>query len=108
VNISEEDRQEIVAWARRHPEIKAVYLYGSRARGDHRPDSDIDLAVVMNTQPGDTNAYTTWIFWKSECDKAPDLHLSCPIQLEWYEKGADLKVVGPAVERDGILLYSTE
>jgi uncharacterized protein len=25
--------------------LKAVYLFGSRARGDHRPDSDMDVAV---------------------------------------------------------------
>ena len=29
-----------------HVDIDAVLLFGSRARGDHRPDSDIDLAVV--------------------------------------------------------------
>ncbi len=28
------------------PEIERVYLYGSRAKGDFRPGSDIDLAVV--------------------------------------------------------------
>ena len=28
-------------------QIESVLLYGSRARGDHRPDSDIDLLVVM-------------------------------------------------------------
>ncbi len=27
------------------PKVKIVYLYGSRARGDFRPDSDIDLAI---------------------------------------------------------------
>lgn len=25
----------------------AAYLFGSRARGDHRPDSDADVAVVL-------------------------------------------------------------
>jgi uncharacterized protein len=30
---------------RRHPEISAVILYGSRAKGTHKPESDIDLAV---------------------------------------------------------------
>jgi uncharacterized protein len=25
--------------------LKAVYLFGSRTRGDHRPDSDMDVAV---------------------------------------------------------------
>lgn len=27
----------------------AAYLFGSRARGDHRPDSDADIAVVLET-----------------------------------------------------------
>jgi antitoxin ChpS len=27
-------------------------LFGSRARGDNRPDSDLDLAVVLNGQRG--------------------------------------------------------
>jgi uncharacterized protein len=29
----------------RHPEIDEVVLFGSRAKGNHRPESDIDLAV---------------------------------------------------------------
>ena len=27
------------------PYINHIYLYGSRARGDHRPRSDLDLAI---------------------------------------------------------------
>lgn len=27
--------------------LEAVYLYGSQARGDARPDSDIDVLIVM-------------------------------------------------------------
>ncbi len=30
------------------PEIQEVYLFGSRARGDWRPDSDYDLLMVVN------------------------------------------------------------
>ena len=29
----------------RHPEIEKAILYGSRAKGTHRPGSDIDLAL---------------------------------------------------------------
>jgi predicted nucleotidyltransferase len=36
--------------------LKGIYLFGSRARGDHRPDSDADVAVVL--QDGD------WVSWK--------------------------------------------
>jgi uncharacterized protein len=28
--------------------LKAVYLFGSRARGDHRPDSDLDVAIFLD------------------------------------------------------------
>ena len=30
---------------RRHPEIGAVKLFGSRAKGTHTPQSDVDLAL---------------------------------------------------------------
>lgn len=32
--------------------LERVVLYGSRARGDHRPDSDYDIAVFLK-DPGD-------------------------------------------------------
>ncbi len=33
-------------------------LYGSRARGDHRPDSDYDVAVFLRDMPERTTAMT--------------------------------------------------
>lgn len=30
------------------PEVKEVWLYGSRARGDYKPYSDIDISLVGN------------------------------------------------------------
>lgn len=41
---------KLVAMAEQTPDLAALWLYGSRARGDHHDDSDYDLAV----------AYTTW------------------------------------------------
>jgi len=35
----------VVAVLARFPEVERVYLFGSRARGDHAPRADIDLAV---------------------------------------------------------------
>ncbi|MGH4013680.1 MAG: type VII toxin-antitoxin system MntA family adenylyltransferase antitoxin [Pseudonocardiaceae bacterium] len=32
------------------PRVRFAYLYGSRARGDARPDSDVDLAVSLRPQ----------------------------------------------------------
>jgi hypothetical protein len=105
MNLSDSDRLEIINWAKCHPEIKQVWLYGSRARGDNRPDSDADLAIVMNQAEGDGSAWATWIYWHQDYEKSPDLKLSVEAHLEWYEKDAGLERVGPGVEQDGILIY---
>ncbi len=42
--------QQIIAdYCAGRTEIVACYLYGSYARGDARPDSDIDLAFLLDT-----------------------------------------------------------
>ena len=40
--------------------VKAVYLFGSHARGDARPDSDIDLCVVADGASVQTKAAQTF------------------------------------------------
>ena len=40
--------------------LKGLYLFGSRARGDHRPMSDADVAVVL--ADGD------WVEWRERSD----------------------------------------
>jgi predicted nucleotidyltransferase len=40
---------EILAkWADGAPGVKEVYLFGSRVRGDHRPDSDVDVRLYLD------------------------------------------------------------
>jgi len=36
------------------PEVVAAYLYGSQARGTARPDSDIDVGILLNAPPAST------------------------------------------------------
>ncbi len=38
----------VVEWASEHPGIVAVGLVGSQARGTARPDSDVDLIVIVS------------------------------------------------------------
>lgn len=35
----------IAQWADQRPAIQRVYIFGSRVRGDNRPDSDLDVAI---------------------------------------------------------------
>jgi predicted nucleotidyltransferase len=43
--------------ARFGDKLNSVYLFGSRARGDHRPDSDADVAVVLNEKVEGVQTY---------------------------------------------------
>jgi predicted nucleotidyltransferase len=94
--LSDADWEKIVEWATRHRLIERVHLFGSRARGDHGPDSDIDLAFEMD--------YEASFDWRLRYDKAPDLRLSHPVDLWWYRPNAELDI-GKGVRQEGILIY---
>lgn len=96
MNISDDDKFAILEWAARHSEIEEVWLYGSRARCDNRPNSDIDLAVKMSM--------TDWMFWHNKFMGDPDLNLTHEVHVEGYFPEANDKVY-PGVKRDGVLLY---
>lgn len=44
--------QQVIELASAHADVSALWLYGSRARGDNRADSDYDLAVTFRDHTG--------------------------------------------------------
>lgn len=48
MRLSPETLADIARRAYAVPEVRAVFLFGSQARGQARPDSDIDLVVVYS------------------------------------------------------------
>ena len=54
--LPDEDLRQVVDVLRRHPAITGVKLFGSRAKGTHRPYSDVDLAVYGPLAPLDGEA----------------------------------------------------
>jgi uncharacterized protein len=49
--------EEILRAAEDLPGISVLVLFGSRARGTHRPDSDLDVAVLPATQDSQARRY---------------------------------------------------
>lgn len=47
MTLDQKTKTIIIDYFKDKPEVAVVYLYGSQARGDARPDSDIDLAVLV-------------------------------------------------------------
>jgi uncharacterized protein len=46
--------QTVTAVCGGHPEIKAAYLFGSTARGERKPKSDVDVALLVSPEQGET------------------------------------------------------
>jgi uncharacterized protein len=44
-------RGDLVAWAHQQPGLRRLWIYGSRAQGTHRPDSDLDIAFEIERLP---------------------------------------------------------
>ena len=39
--------ETLADWVELAPDIPAIYLFGSRVRGDHGPDSDVDVRLYI-------------------------------------------------------------
>ena len=44
-------RPDIAAWAEKQPGLRRLWIFGSRAQGTHRPDSDLDVAFEIDRLP---------------------------------------------------------
>ncbi len=56
MNLSLNARRAIRTWARHEPLVKEVWLFGSRAKGNARDDSDVDVAIRFNADDRDVVA----------------------------------------------------
>jgi len=81
---------------RHHPEITLVKLFGSRARGTHVPQSDVDLALWGDVDPLQAEAIA------AELDELP-----LPYRYDVKPFHAiKLRPLREHIERVGITLYS--
>ncbi len=77
----------INACLRGGPGFRKVYLFGSRVRGDHRPDSDVDLRIFTEDYEGD-EATLQWWQQQNATDFA-ELKAALPGPLSLHVDGFD-------------------
>lgn len=75
--------------------IERIVLFGSRARGDHKPASDIDLAVFLLPEFNNKGRMT------SDFD---DLNTLLKIDLVFINEQIDPKLL-ENIEREGAFIY---
>jgi predicted nucleotidyltransferase len=78
--------------ARQHyrARLKGLYLFGSRARGDHEPDSDADVAVVLEDgdwRYRDERRALSDLTYDRLIDDGLDIQAIPIAESEWVEPG---------------------
>ena len=85
-----------------HPE--QIWLFGSRARGQARPDSDWDLLVVVPDETDDSQ-FDPLVAWRmSKESGVPADVILCRVS-DLREGRRIPNTLGYEVERDGVLIY---
>jgi predicted nucleotidyltransferase len=71
--------------------LDRVLLYGSRARGDAEPESDVDVLVVLEGEVDPVAEIAVTEYLVAELSLANDVVLSCAfLSVEEYQDEADL------------------
>jgi uncharacterized protein len=95
--------QRIRLWAAQKSEIDQVWIFGSRARGDHKPDSDIDIALKLRGASDEKDGIFLCEFdrWKREIQKFTPVK----VDLDHGDEDCDSEVVVPALKREGKKIF---
>jgi predicted nucleotidyltransferase len=83
----------------RHPEVERAVLFGSRAKGNYKPGSDIDLALIG---PRLGQKIVNQMY-----EELDDLPIPCCFSLVLFNKMTDPEVISH-IGRIGILFYEKE
>ncbi|MDO3515185.1 nucleotidyltransferase domain-containing protein [Ralstonia pseudosolanacearum] len=100
-----EIRNIVTAWAETQPLVLKVWLFGSRVRRTERPDSDIDIAVEVETRTGDSSAWTTFIFEADGLTASIQSLLPMKVQLEWYGGPVETPTIHAGLQASSMLVY---
>lgn len=106
-DIDDKVLQQMVDIIVREVDPETIILFGSRARGDARPDSDVDLLIVEGNQakPGSKFSKLGWLYQVLAETRVPkDLLLYSPEEIDHWKTSLN-HVVGRAM-REGRVLYA--
>lgn len=92
--------ERLVVWMAERPTATELWLFGSRARGDHCADSDVDLAIRFAGAEG--QAASLFIAMEARWSVELTALASLPVHLQPIGFAEELDA---ALDRDGVLLW---
>ena len=84
---------------------RAIYLFGSYARGEQRPESDIDLLVVVDDDTEQAPRRLASVAYASLAGTKLPVEIKVVRQGDFRRRSSWLSSVERAVQNEGQLLY---
>ncbi|WP_057395813.1 nucleotidyltransferase family protein [Pseudomonas fluorescens] len=104
-----EDMAAAVAkWASKQPLVRKAYLFGSRVRGTHKPNSDLDVAVEIFTLQGDSSPFTTWTCEAQRLKASIAGVVPVIIDLNWYGGPDETPSIHVGLETSSVVIYDVD
>ena len=100
--LDREQLKEVVLEALRPYGVKRIALFGSFARGEETPESDIDLLVLFEKPRCRPLSLLTWVQIEEELSR----RLKRPVEL--VSERALSPYIRPHVEKEMVVLYESE
>lgn len=87
--------------------VNRIVLYGSYARGDFSPESDVDVMILLNCTHDELKDYRTLVSKiASELSLDNDIEVSLMLEdVETYERWIDVLVFYQNIRKEGVVLY---
>ena len=89
-------------------QVRQVILFGSKARGDSAPDSDIDVLILAEDEGRQLRKTISKISSQIGLDYDVCLGALLIANKRWQQMSSERFSLCRNVERDGILLFSSE
>ena len=91
--------KDIIYILKKYSEVERACIFGSRARGDYRKQSDIDIALFGKNL---TNTINTEIYYEID-----DLYLPYKIDLINFNSLGEEDKIKDSILEEGIEIYAT-
>jgi uncharacterized protein len=101
--------EKLSSWAAGKPLVSRLWIFGSRARGDHHAGSDLDIAIELDLSAAsgvdESGGMATWMFdtkgWLEQLQQLTGL----PVDLQHFD-GSRTPTIQAGLERSSLLFYS--
>jgi predicted nucleotidyltransferase len=93
------------AWASATPCVRKVSIFGSRAKGTPRNDSDLDVAVEIDAMGNDESPYVSWFHAKRSWHSELQQQLNVPLDLEWFDPAGSTPTIAKGLSEGNVVVY---